>query len=130
MHYKTNFADNKHGKLLPDVFITVRPHDGGYRIGQSREICLRHQKLGIGEVMSITSFSLKYLPDAIAFPAIGGNAEKLKKFLYNTYKDIDEETVFDVVVIRWTVRPPRMQEDIFKNFYSQLEENYQPSLFA
>lgn len=126
---KLNFAHNTNGKLLCDYFLTVRLHDGFYKIGHERQICLRNQPLGIAEITTVIQFKLKDLPDIIAFPDCGGNAEFLKKMMYRFYADLHEDSIMDVIAMHWTDRPPQLQESLFKNFWNKLEEKFQPTLF-
>lgn len=120
---KINFANNYNGKLLPDFLLTVRLHDGKTRVGQSVEINLRHQPLGIGEVVDVLKFAMFDLPDVIAYMDCGHDAGYLKNMLRRFYKDTTDSTYFDVIAIKWTVRLPNVQRDLFDNAWKKLEEN-------
>lgn len=126
---KTNFVSNRSGKLLANIFITVRMHDGAYHIGQQRQICLNNQALGVADVMEITVFKVRDLPDVIAFADCGGNAEYLKKMLYRFYKGLHQESLVEVVALKWTDRNISVQEDLFKDFWSKIVDQYHPTLF-
>lgn len=126
---KTNFASNQNGKLLCDDFITVRQHDGSYQVGQSREIYLRHQPIGIGEVTEIIRFKMRDLPNIFSFPDSGKDVESLKRFLYKCYSNLHDDSVMDVISIKWTARKMDAQKELFKNFWEKLEEDCQPTLF-
>lgn len=120
----TNFSDNRLGKLLPDVLTTVRLHEGKYTPGAITEIQLSTNPIGVGKVMSVIQFKLKDMPDCIAFMDCGGNAEYLKAMLYKFYSNIHEETVFDVVTIKWTVRYALPHQQTFTKYWGRIIRNW------
>ena len=119
---KINFASNICNKLLSDVFTTVRMNDGKSRVGQSVEISLRHQPLGIGEIMEVIRFAMSDIPDVIAYTDCGHDAGYLKNMLRRFYKDTTDDTVFDIIAIKWTVRIPDVQRDLFTHAWEKIEE--------
>lgn len=119
---KTNFSNNTTGKLLSDEFLTVRLHDDKYHAGQLREIYLRDQLEGSGKVMSVMQFRLADIPDIIAFMDCGKNSPYLRTLLSRYYRNVTDQTVFDVVVMVWVERIPNKQRDLFTAYWNKLVE--------
>lgn len=132
-----NFSQNWAGKLFHECFTTIRLHnEEKYQPGKIKEINLKGISFGYAEIVSVKKFSLIHLSDAISYVDIGKPAYYLRSILANMYANkipIKDDTLFDHVVLRYTVRNIANQQPYLKEWWQtkieQTPHTVQQSIF-
>lgn len=80
------FTSNWNGKLLLDVFGTVRLHNPGkYSVGKKMNIMLNKTPMGIVKIEAIRTFQYRQISDALSYIDVGKPAVYLSQLMSNMY---------------------------------------------
>lgn len=127
-----SFSQNWNGKLLLDVFGTVRMHNPGkYFIGNDLMLDYRGKELGAVKVEALITFRFDQINDRLSYIDTGKPAHYLAALLSKMYTNkgvVLPSTLFDHVIVRYTQRNLPNQELLLKDWWdSKMEQQPQPS---
>ena len=129
-----SFTENWNGKLLLDVFGTIREHcPVKYEVGKQFGISLKGKVLGIVEVVAIRHFKHNQIRDAGAFLDIGRNAHYLATFLNKMYGNkgtISPDHQFDHIILKWMHRDMAIQQTVLKSWWEEKQQLTMDSFWA
>lgn len=105
------FSANWNNKLDCEVFPTFRLPNNKYKIGQRYRVLLRHEELGMAELIKIRKFAVPLPGDAGNYRYIEG-----RKYYYLT----DSHALLD------TGKPLAYLLTLFKKFYPRVDFRHTP----
>ena len=127
-----SFSQNWNGKLLLDVFGTVRRHNPSkYFVENDLLVDYRGKELGIVKVEAIITFRFDQINDRLSYIDVGKPAHYLAALLSKMYSSKDivlPSTQFNHVILRYTQRHLQNQELLLKDWWDgKIEQQPQPT---
>jgi hypothetical protein len=122
-----NFSDLRGGKLFCDQFDDVRLGDREKFIaGNSFEITVKGQVMGIAKILTVYSFPFIKLNDAVSMRTYGKGANYMAAILKRFYdcpkNPIRPDTKMDQIVFQYTYREIENQRILLQDWWKHKEE--------
>ena len=123
------FSENHNGKLLLDLFTSIRLHTEKYQVGNVYEVMLRGDLLGKAKLVELTPFQFKNLNERTSLIDTGKSLPYLKTLLSSFYHQrLISDGKLCMLFFRWSERRHQAQTLMFKKYWDHCCEQMPQAL--
>lgn len=122
-----NFAQNYNGKLLLDIFTTIRLSETpNLIVGDELNICLKSKIIGVATVLSLKEIAFGKISENLAWIDSGQPLHYCLKMFANFYsgKMLTTDRPMIVYTLRFTKKDPKIFEELFKEYWATFTDKY------
>jgi hypothetical protein len=119
---RIHFSNNWNGKLLQDVFTTIRVYDyDKYPDGELFEIEYKNKVVGLARLEAKKPFRFGELNDITSMVECGFGRAYLSKLLKTFYGDkINSESALYMLILKWEKRNMEVMQELFNERWQKI----------